>query len=179
MKKIIYAFGISSLIFCFQSSAWSENFTLNRVTVMSVNQGQTLDTSRGDIKVTGTMTIDGTTVKQNIETCNTAQPPVCNTAEVATEIMSVDVNNSAVSLMQPDGSVSEIILLSLDPVITMMSVGNLVEVDQWVQTDALSSTSNQTLESEENPSITEFGENGNLGATVINAIHSLELIPSP
>jgi hypothetical protein len=146
---------------------------------MSVNQGQTLDTLRGDISVTGTMTVDGTTVKQNIVTCNTATPPVCNTAEVATEILSVDVSNSAVSLMQPDGSASEIILLSLDPVITMMNVGNLVEVDQWVVTDALSSTSNQTVEGAGDPSIKDDVNKGNFGATVIDALHSLGLITSP
>ena len=144
--------------------------------------GVTLDSLRGELSVKGTMTVDGTTLKQSIESCiNATTPPTCTSVEVEeTQILSVDVNNSAVSLTQPDGSSSEIILLSLNPIITLFNGGSFVEVDLWELADPLSSTSNQeVVEGAENPSTIDSYGSGNFGSTTFDALNSLDLIPSP
>jgi hypothetical protein len=179
MKKLTFKLVLMILILYFQSTAWSQEYTFKRSTVMLPN-GVTLDSLRGELSVRGTMTVDGTALKQSIENCiNTTTPPTCSSVEVASQILSVDVNNSAVSLTQPDGSVSEVILLSLNPIITMLNGGSFVEVDQWELADPLSSTSNQVMESTENQGMVNSVENGKFGSTTFDALQSLGLVQSP
>ena len=60
----------------------------------------------------------------------------------------------------------------------MVNVGDLVEVDQWVPTDSFSSTNNQAAEIAGNSSMADFVGSGKFGATIIDALHSLDLIPA-
>lgn len=180
MKSIIYTLIIILLIACFQSTAWSQTFELQRSTVKFVNGGPLLDTLLGDMTLTGTLTIDGTTVTQDLTGCiNNTTPPTCSTQQVSAQISSAGENNTSISLQQQDGSVQQIILLSLEPLITMIAGESFVEVNHWVPAASLSSTSNQTVEMAEDPSMPEFIESSTFGAAIVDVLYSLGLIPSP
>jgi hypothetical protein len=130
--------------------------------------------------LTGTLTINGATVTQDLTGCiNNTTPPTCSATKVEAQILSVGKNNTSVSLQHPDGSVQQIILLSLDPLITLVDGENFVEVNQWMPSTSLSSTSNQAMEDAENPIMVEFFESGKFGFATFDVLHSLGLIPSP
>jgi hypothetical protein len=182
MKSVICTFVVMLLILCFQSTAWSETYTFQRSIVIFANGEPTIDSLRGDTTLQGTLTVDGATIMQNVTIClNDTNPPTCTSSgDVSSQIISVGENNRSANIMQPDGSVVEIILLSLNPLITVANVGSFVEINQWVLTDPLSSTSNQAVENaEDDPLVAEFSESGKFGSTMTDALYSLGLIPSP
>lgn len=180
MKNVIYSLVIILLITCFQSAAWSQTFELQRSTVKFVNGGPLLDTLLENLTLTGTLTINGSTVTQDLTGCvNNTTPPNCSTQQVSAQISAVGENNTSVSLQHPDGNVQQIVLLSLEPLITLIDGENFVEVNHWVPAASLSSTSNQTVEMTGDPSMPEVIENGTFGASTAAMLYSLGLIPSP
>lgn len=180
MKNVIYSLVIILLITCFQSAAWSQTFELQRSTVKFVNGGPLLDTLLENLTLTGTLTINGSTVTQDLTGCvNNTTPPNCSTQQVSAQISAVGENNTSVSLQHPDGNVQQIVLLSLEPLITLIDGENFVEVNHWVPAASLSSTSNQTVEMTGDPSMPEVIENGTFGAATVDILYSLGLIPSP
>ena len=180
MKNVIYTFVVTLLIACFQGVGWSQTFELQRSTVKFVNGGPLLDTLRGDMTLTGTLTINGPTVTQDLTGCvNDTTPPTCSSQQVSAQISSVDENNTSISLQHQDGAVQQIILLSLEPLITLVDGENFVEVNHWAPAASLSSTSNHTVESIEDPSVPELNESGTFGSTTVDMLYSLDLIPSP
>lgn len=180
MRSAIYTFVVMLLILCFQNMAWSETYTFQRSIVIFANGEPSIDSLRGDITVQGTMTVDGATIMQNVTICTKdTNPPTCNSSgDISSQIISVGENNRSASVMQPDGSVDELILLSLNPLIILLNGGGFVEINHWVLSDPLSSTSSQTAETGESE-IGDFTANGRIGSATIDAFHLLDLNPSP
>ena len=179
-KKVSCTLVFIFLIFCFQNIAWSETYTFQRSIVIFANGEPTIDSLRGDTTLQGTLTVDGATIMQNVTIClNNTSPPTCTASgDISSQIISVGENNRSANIMQPDGSVVEIILLSLNPLITVANVGVFVEINQWVLADPLSSTSNQVVEGAGSQMV-EFVGSGKFGSTMTDALYSLGLIPSP
>ena len=180
MRKVIYTLVVVPLILCFQNMAWSETYTFQRSLVIFANGEPSIDSLRGDITVQGTLTVDGATIMQNVTICtHETNPPTCNASgDISSQIISVGENNRSASIMQPDGSIDELILLSLNPLIILINGGSFVEINHWVLADPLSSTSNQTAETDESE-IGDFTANKRIGSAMIDALHLLDLIPSP
>ncbi len=140
MKKLIVVL-ISALL---PISAQGQVYELKRATLVFAN-GLSFDTLRGDVEVDGVMTISGNNLNQSFTVCLNNS---CESEQVTGSITSVGVNSSSVQIRSQNGSVTESILLSINPnIITLTDVGDFVEVDQWVQkSQSLSATSNQVAE---------------------------------
>jgi len=52
--------------------------------------------------------------------------------KMSANIMSVGINNSSVQIKQENGIGAELMILSLDPIITFVNAGDFSEVDQWI-----------------------------------------------
>lgn len=180
MRSVIYTFVVVLIMLCFQNMAWSETYTFKRSIVIFANGDPAIDSLRGDITVQGTMTVDGATIMQNVTICtNDTNPPTCNSSgDISSQIISVGENNRSVNIMQSDGNIDELILLSLNPLIILINGGGFVEIDHWELSDSLSNTSNQTVETGENKE-GDLTANGRIGSTTIDAFHFLDQNSSP
>lgn len=180
MRSVIYTFVVALLMLCFQNMAWSETYNFQRSLVIFANGEPAIDSLRGDITVQGMMTVDGATIMQNVTICtNDTNPPTCNSSgDVSSQIISVGENNRSASIMQPDGSIDELILLSLNPLIILINGGSFVEINHWVLADPLSNTSSQIAEAGKSE-VADLTANKRIGTTMIDALHALDLMPSP
>ncbi|SFP97815.1 hypothetical protein SAMN05216419_104111 [Nitrosomonas cryotolerans] len=175
MKKTINIFII--LACCIQNSVWSSEYVLQRSTLISPI-GQSFDTLRGDIDITGTMTINDSNVVQSIIVCSVDTPPTCLSVEIKADIISTGVNDSSVILRFVDGRVLEHFLLSLDPIMTLINDSGFVEVEQWVPSQSLSDSDRQQIQKMfVNPTPVEFTGNERFSSPIINMLFSLGFIP--
>ncbi len=177
MKKTINIFIFIILACCIQNAVWSSEYVLQRTTLI-FPLGQSLDTLRGDVDITGTMTINDSNVVQSIIVCSVDTPPTCQSVEIKGDIISTGVNDSSVILRFVDGRVIEHFLLSLDPIITLISDNSFVKAEQWVPSQSLSDSGRQQIpKMHVNPTPAEFTGNEKFASPIINMLFSLGLIP--
>lgn len=176
MKKIITTLVSITLIFCIHSAVWSNEYILQRnITIFP--DGQSLDTLRGDAIITGTMTVTDSNVIQLITACSVNTPPICNSAEIRAEIISTGINDSSVILRYVNGLVVEYFLLSLDPIMTLITDGGFVQVDQWAITQPLSALDQQMSEALIHSTPVEFTASGKFDLPIVDMLFSLGFIP--
>ena len=118
-------------------------------------------------------------VIQLITACSVNTPPICNSAEIRADIISTGVNDSSVILRYVNGLVVEYFLLSLDPIMTLITDRGFVQVDQWAITQPLSASDQQMPEALIHATPIEFTASGKFDSLIVDMLFSLGIIPSP
>lgn len=105
-------------------------YTLER-TVIVWEDGTTIDTYNDDEiwHAYGFMVIDGEEVRQHTDIC---RYDVCRNAVSKGDVLQLASNSSRVKILNANGQSSDVVLLSLYPLITLTRAAGYIEVDTWI-----------------------------------------------
>ena len=128
MKKFVAWIMLSVLLVpVVFADAHAQTYRLTRASVV-YSDGTIFDSQQSGVNITGTMTITGSKMIQELTVCS----PGCASVTVTGTILSIGENAHSVTVLNPNGMLGEIVILSFYPLMTFTNVGSYAEVDQWV-----------------------------------------------
>lgn len=135
MKKSYFIFVFVLLLFL-PHNVIAEQYTLTRASVI-YSDGTIVDSLQSGVSMSGTMHIIGDTATQTFTLCIVS----CVSGSTSGTLLSFGENYHSVRVRNPDGSISEIVLLNgpFHPIVTLFHSSSFSEVDQWTQSSLLQS----------------------------------------
>lgn len=132
MKKITLTITAFLFLFILMSSAHAESYVLKRV-VITWDDGLVDDSMLGPFQASGSMSINGQRIVQDITLCES--PGVCDhvVANSGGTVTSVAKNAAKVTIKLDDGTVGDLTLLTLSQnIITLFAYDDgTVETHEW------------------------------------------------